>query len=86
MSKETPVMKYNTEGDTKRKYRISYTEPNELFRIDFTAITNGSYSVNDRIFTTNSDPNEKFQIEIEFISDKINIEEYFKFLTHLLSI
>lgn len=86
MSKETPVMKYNTEGDTKRKYRISYTEPNELFRIDFTAITNGSYSVNDRLFTTNSVPNEKFQIEIEFISDKINIEEYFKFLTHLLSI
>tara|TARA_B110001450_G_scaffold125345_1_gene117979 strand:- start:17131 stop:19059 length:1929 start_codon:yes stop_codon:yes gene_type:complete len=86
MSKETPVMKYNTEGDTKRKYRISYTEPNELFRIDFTAITNGSYSLNDRLFKTNKDPNEKFQIEIEFISDKINIEEYFKFLTHLLSI
>ena len=86
MSKETPVMKYNTEGDTKRKYRISYTEPNELFRIDFTAITNGSYSVNDRLFKTNNDPSEKFQIEIEFISDKINIEEYFKFLTNLLSI
>lgn len=38
------------------------------------------------MFKTNANPDEKFQIEIEFLSSNININELFKFLTHLLSI
>ena len=79
-------MKYNSTGDTKRKYRISYIEPNALFRVDFTAITSIEYSPETRMFKTNANPDEKFQIEIEFLSANININELFKFLTHLLSV
>jgi hypothetical protein len=86
LSTETRVMKSNTSGDTKRKYRVSYTDPNNLFRLDFTAITSVEYYPVSRTFKTNSNPDEKFQIEIEFLSDNININELFKFLTHLLSI
>lgn len=86
LSTETRVTKYNTGGDTKRKYRISYVEPNLLFRVDFTAITSVEYNPDLRMFKTNANPDEKFQIEIEFLSDKININELFKFLTHLLSV
>ncbi len=86
LSTETPVMKSNTSGDIKRKYRISYNEPNGLFRVDLTAITSGEYFPETRTFKTDSNPNEKFQIEIEFIRDDINVTELFKFLTHLLSI
>lgn len=86
LSTETRVMRYNTTGDTKRKYRISFTEPNSLFRVDFTAITSVEYFPQTRMFKTNDNPDEKFQIEIEFISDNINVNELFKFLTHLLSV
>ena len=86
LSTETPVMKSNTSGDIKRKYRISYNEPNGLFRVDLTAITSGEYFPETRTFKTDNNPNEKFQIEIEFIRDDINVTELFKFLTHLLSI
>lgn len=86
LSTETRVMKYNSTGDTKRKYRISYIEPNALFRVDFTAITSIEYSPETRMFKTNANPDEKFQIEIEFLSANININELFKFLTHLLSV
>lgn len=86
LSTETRVMKSNTSGDTKRKYRVSYTDPNSLFRVDLTAITSVEYYPVSRTFKTNSNPDEKFQIEIEFLSDNININELFKFLTHLLSI
>lgn len=86
LSTETRVMRYNTTGDTKRKYRISFTEPNSLFRVDFTAITSVEYFPQTRMFKNNDNPDEKFQIEIEFISDNINVNELFKFLTHLLSI
>ncbi len=86
LSTETPVMKSNTSGDTKRKYRISYNEPNGLFRLDLTAITSGEYFPETRTFKTANNPDEKFQIEIEFIRDDINVREFFKFLTHLLSI
>jgi hypothetical protein len=83
MSSEVKVKKYNTEGDTFRKYRVSYTEPNGLFRIDFTAITEGVYS--DRSFTMNTDSIESFQIEIEFLKSDININNLFKFITNMLS-
>ena len=86
LSTETRVMKSNTSGDTKRKYRVSYTDPNSLFRVDLTAITSVEYSPDTRMFKTNSNPDEKFQIEIEFLSDNIEVNELFKFLTHLLSI
>ena len=86
LSTETRVMKSNTSGDTKRKYRVSYTDPNSLFRVDLTAITSVEYSPETRMFKTNSNPDEKFQIEIEFLSDNIEVNELFKFLTHLLSI
>ena len=48
MSSEIKVMQYNTEGYSYRKYRLSFTEPNKLFRLDFTAITEGEYK--DRNF------------------------------------
>lgn len=86
LSTETRVMKSNTTGDTKRKYRISYIEPGGLFRVDFTAITSVKYFPDTRTFKTNDNSDEKFQIEIEFIKDNINVNELFKFLTHLLSI
>jgi hypothetical protein len=86
LSTETRVMRSNTTGDTKRKYRISFTEPNSLFRVDFTAISSVEYSPETRMFKTKDNSDEKFQIEIEFISDNINVNELFKFLTHLLSI
>lgn len=83
MSSEVKVKKYNTEGDTFRKYRVSYTEPSELFRIDFTAITEGVYS--DRNFTMNRDSIESFQIEVEFLKSDINVNNLFKFITNMLS-
>ena len=86
MSNETRVSEYNTKGDTKRKYRISFLEPNNLFRLDFTAITNVLYIPEDRIYKNVDVPDEKFQIEIEFLSDKIVVPELFKFLTNVLSI
>ena len=81
MSSEIRVKQYNTTGDSHRKYRISYTEPNQLFRIDFTAITPGEYS--DRVFTPKGP--ETFQIEIEFLSNKIDVNNLFKFITNVVS-
>ncbi len=82
MSSEVKVKKYNTDGETYRKYRVSYTEPNGLFRIDFTAITEGTYS--DRLFTMNTGSIETFQIEIEFLKNDINVNNLFKFITNML--
>jgi len=83
MSSEVKVKKYNTDGETYRKYRVSYTEPNGLFRLDFTAITEGTYS--DRLFTMNTGSIETFQIEIEFLKNDINVNNLFKFITNMLS-
>lgn len=83
MSSEVKVKQYNTVGDSYRKYRLSFTEPNGLFRIDFTAITSGEYS--DRSFVMNKDSNETFQIEIEFLKNDININNLFKFITQMLA-
>lgn len=83
MSSEVKVKRYNTEGESFRKYRVSFTEPNGLFRLDFTAITEGVYS--DRMFTRNINSIESFQIEIEFLKSEIDINNLFKFITNMLS-
>ena len=41
MSSEVKVKEYNIEGDTYRKYRISFTDPNKLFKVDRDNITDG---------------------------------------------
>lgn len=83
MSSEVKVKQYNTTGESYRKYRLSFTEPNGLFRLDFTAITSGDYS--NRNFVMNKDSNETFQIEIEFLKNDININNLFKFITQMLA-
>tara|TARA_Y100000741_G_C18262025_1_gene560826 strand:- start:3763 stop:5691 length:1929 start_codon:yes stop_codon:yes gene_type:complete len=81
-SLEKKVNKYNSEGDSYRKYRTSYTEPTGLFRIDFTSISPGIYV--DRNFIP-KDSSETYQIEIEFLSNNINVEELFKFISQNLA-
>ena len=83
MSSEVKVKQYNTEGDSYRKYRTSYFEPNNLFRLDFTAITEGKYI--DRNFVMNKDSIETFQIEIEFLKSDIDVNNLFKFITQMLN-
>jgi len=83
MSSEVKVKQYNTEGESYRKYRMSYIEPNELFRLDFTAITEGMYI--DRSFVMNKDSIETFQIEIEFLSSDIDVNKLFKFIIQMLN-
>ena len=83
MSSEKKVKEYNTNGESFRKYRISYTEPNSLFRLDFTAITPGKYL--DRNFTLNENSIETFQIEIEFLKNDIEANNLFKFITDVLA-
>lgn len=83
MSSEKKVKQYNTNGESFRKYRISYTEPNDLFRLDFTAITSGKYL--DRNFIFNENSIETFQIEIEFLKNHIDANNLFKFITQTLS-
>jgi hypothetical protein len=82
MSSEVKVKQYNDDGECFRKYRTSFVEPNGLFRIDFTAITEGVYI--NRNFVLKQDSSEIFQIEIEFLKSDININNLFKFITHIL--
>lgn len=80
MSSETKIKEYNLEGDSYKKYRISYTEPNGKFRVDLTTITSGSYK--SRQFT--EDNNKKtLQIEIELLKDTNDPNNILKFLTYL---
>ena len=83
MSSEVKVKQYNTSGESYRKYRVSFTEPGGLFRLDFTAITSGEYS--NRSFAINKDSNETFQIEIEFLKNDINVDNLFRFITQMLA-
>jgi len=83
MSSEVRIAKYNLEGDSRRKYRISFTDPNSLFRVDFTSINKGVYK--DRTFLQNKDSVEELQVEIELLSNDINVNNLFKFLINLLS-
>lgn len=81
-SSEKKVNKYNSGGDGFRKYRISYTEPGGLFRIDFTSITAGVYL--NREFTPKKSI-ETFQIEIEFLKNNINVNKFFEFVADMLA-
>ena len=83
MSSEVRIVKYNLDGDARRKYRISFTDPNSLFRIDFTSINKGVYE--DRAFLQNKDSVEELQVEIELLSNNIDVNNLFKFLINLLS-
>ena len=82
LSTETKIKEYNDSGEAYNKYRISFTDSNDLFRIDFTIIKDGSF--NDRKF----EPKEKaivtYQVEIEILSDRVIPNNLFKFLTNLL--
>ena len=83
MSTEKKVKQYTTNGESFRKYRISYTEPNDIFRLDFTAITSGKYL--DRTFIVNENSIETFQIEIEFLKRDIEANNLFKFIMQMLA-
>jgi hypothetical protein len=82
MSSETKIKEYNLEGDSYKKHRISYTEPNGTFRVDLTTITSGSYK--SRQFLENDDPKKTLQVEIEILKQSANPKDIFKFLTYLL--
>jgi len=82
MSSETKIKEYNLEGDSYKKYRISYTEPNGTFRVDLTTITSGSYK--SRQFLENDDPKKTLQVEIEILKQSADPKDIFKFLTYLL--
>jgi hypothetical protein len=83
MSSEVNIKQYNTSGEATRKYRISFLEPNNLFRVDLTAITQGTFK--DRLFIQGDNKTETFQIEIELMSEKIDINALFKFVSSMLS-
>jgi hypothetical protein len=74
---------YNLTGEGQRKYRLTFTHPSNLYRIDFTAITSGILL--DRDFTQSKDSFETFQIEIELLSKDINLENIFELLLKIFS-
>ena len=74
---------YNTIGNGQRKYRMTYTEPSNLYRFDFTAITDVIFM--DRTFTQTKDSKETFQIEIELLSKDVAVDDIFKLLLKIFS-
>ena len=82
LSSETKIREYNSSGEAYGKYRISFTEPNNLFRIDFTIISDGTFS--NRTF----EPKEKsimtYQVEFEILSNEVKPDKLFKFLSQIL--
>jgi hypothetical protein len=74
---------FNTVGNGQRKYRMTYTEPTNLYRIDFTAITDVLFM--DRSFTQTKDSKETFQIEIELLSKSVILEDIFKLLLKIFN-
>jgi hypothetical protein len=74
---------YNTVGNGQRKYRMTYTEPANLYRIDFTAITDVLFM--DRNFTQTKDSRETFQIEIELLSKSVVLDDIFNLLLKIFS-
>jgi len=83
-STETKVQKYNADGEAYLKQRISYTDSNKAFRLDFTVISGGKFI--DRNFIINKAVRETRQFEIELLKNDININELFVFLTGLISL
>tara|TARA_B110000208_G_scaffold191994_1_gene261583 strand:+ start:2291 stop:4210 length:1920 start_codon:yes stop_codon:yes gene_type:complete len=82
LSSETNVKEYNEIGEAYSKNRISFTEPNNLFRIDFTIIKEGSFE--SRTFQTKDKANITYQVEVEILSEKVVPENLFKFLAGFL--
>jgi hypothetical protein len=74
---------FNNVGNGQRKYRMTYTEPADLYRIDFTAITDVVFM--DRSFTQTKDSREAFQIEIELLSKNVVLDDIFKLLLKIFS-
>lgn len=82
-STENKVYEYNTEGQSYRKIRTSYTNSDKSFRIDLTEIITGDF--NDRKFNIGKEPDVKFQCEIEILSSNVDIEKLFKLISNLIS-
>jgi hypothetical protein len=74
---------YNLNGDGNRKYRITYTHPGNLYRIDFTAISDVSFI--DRMYTQKPDSKETFQIEVELLSKDLDLQELLTILLKIFS-
>ena len=74
---------FNLNGDGNRKYRMSYTHPTNIYRVDFTAITDVQFK--DRTFTLRADSKETFQIEIELLSKDVSPDEILKLLLSIFS-
>jgi len=72
---------YNLVGNGNRKYRVTYTHPANLYRIDFTAITDVIFM--DRTFTQTKDSFETFQIEIELLSKDVVLDDILELLLKL---
>lgn len=82
MSSETKIKEYILEGDSYRKQRISYTEPNGIFRVDLTTITSGTYK--SRQFIEDSKKGQTLQVEIEILKENVDPNNILKFLTYLI--
>lgn len=82
LSSEIKIREYNENGESLFKNRVSFTEPNDLFRIDFTTIKEGLFE--NRIFSEKENSNVIYQIEVEILSNKVDPENLFKFLTRVI--
>jgi hypothetical protein len=74
---------FNLSGDGQRKYRMTYTHPSNMYRIDFTAITDVIFE--DRMFIQKDNSRETFQIEMELLSKDIVLEDIFRLLLNIFS-
>jgi hypothetical protein len=74
---------FNLRGDGQRKYRMTYTHPSNMYRIDFTAITDVIFE--DRMFIQKDNSRETFQIEMELLSKDIVLEDIFRLLLNIFS-
>ncbi len=78
LSQEIKVKQYSIEGNALRKFRISYTHPKELFRVDMTTIIKGK--LKDKLFIEEEFTKYNRQIEIEILKPTVNINELFNFI------
>ena len=60
---------------------MTYTHPSNMYRIDFTAITDVIFL--DRMFTQKQNSKETFQIEIELLSKDVQTDDIFKLLLQI---
>ena len=83
LSQEKKVSKYNTEGESTSKSRISYVDPNGLLRFDLTTIKEGTFV--DREFTEKQGSKIKRQFELEILSNKVDPRKLFSFLASVIN-